>query len=505
MTLSQLFLTLCAVCVFPVRWQMAGTVGLYYLLISLLPILSSHGFVIDGYPENDLPLPENAREEGSGLIPHRDFLEDVSDELHEISGKKVARWSPVNVLQEWANGKYLLGYELDDIEYKSLGCFRDTHNRAIPSLEGSDPRLDGYYLTREDALNKCANVASRRGFDVFGVQNNGWCASSENAGITYDKYGPSSACKNEGEGGPFANEIYAIVKSKIVCENQRMDIDCSHGTIHVVFANYGRTNRETCTDLLTGDLQSVQCSAETRIYELNGVCNNMQTCSIIASNSVFGNPCWGTFKYLQVKYYCAKNHLFEENPLLEYQSLGCYRDTSDRAIPTLELHDYRLDGHYSRRSDVINKCANAAVVRGYNIFAVQNGAWCASSAYALESYDKYGASDACLDDGKGGPWANQVYVIIQDTLVCEHQLLEIKCRHGRLNIVWANYGRTAGGEICPHTAINTTKCRAKSSLDVVYDQCDGQKSCAIMASNTIFGDPCYGTFKYLQVKYTCTR
>ena len=44
------------------------------------------------------------------------------------------------------------------------------------------------------------------------------------------------------------------------------------------------------------------------------------------------------------------------------------------------------------------------------MFAVQDGGWCASSATATETYDKYGKSTDCKPDGVGGPWANEVYV-----------------------------------------------------------------------------------------------
>jgi len=42
---------------------------------------------------------------------------------------------------------------------------------------------------------------------------------------------------------------------------------------------------------------------------------------------------------------------------------------------------------------------------------VQHGGWCASAEDALNTYHKYGSSDACEGDGEGGPWANQVYQI----------------------------------------------------------------------------------------------
>ena len=70
-----------------------------------------------------------------------------------------------------------------------------------------------------------------------------------------------------------------------------------------------------------------------------------------------------------------------------------------------------MDGNYQARKDSIEKCYKAAKKRGFQIFAVQNGGWCASSATAGQTFNKYGKSAACKSDGKGGPWANQVYYI----------------------------------------------------------------------------------------------
>eukprot|EP00058_Branchiostoma_floridae_P007074 XP_002592562.1 hypothetical protein BRAFLDRAFT_68884 [Branchiostoma floridae] len=95
-----------------------------------------------------------------------------------------------------------------------------------------------------------------------------------------------------------------------------------------------------------------------------------------------------------------------------YTSLGCWADDiSDRAIPTLEGTDSRLDGHYSSRENPIEKCYQVALSRGFPVFAVQNGGWCAGSADGLNTYYKYGASPACAADGGGGDLANEVYGI----------------------------------------------------------------------------------------------
>ena len=96
-----------------------------------------------------------------------------------------------------------------------------------------------------------------------------------------------------------------------------------------------------------------------------------------------------------------------------------------RAIPTLEgkidlLH--LLDGRYENRENAINKCYEAALFFGYDVFAVQNGGWCGSSATAKQAYQYYGKSSKCKQDGKGGPWANEVYQIVarKGIIVSEH-------------------------------------------------------------------------------------
>ncbi len=96
------------------------------------------------------------------------------------------------------------------IDYKSIGCYKDTGNRAIPTIEGKDSILDGSYGSRQNAIAKCAVAARKRGFQMFAVQNGGWCATSATAEKTFDKYGKSNACKVDGEGGPWANEVYII-------------------------------------------------------------------------------------------------------------------------------------------------------------------------------------------------------------------------------------------------------------------------------------------------------
>ncbi|XP_078677910.1 uncharacterized protein LOC144914196 isoform X3 [Branchiostoma floridae x Branchiostoma belcheri] len=93
---------------------------------------------------------------------------------------------------------------------------------------------------------------------------------------------------------------------------------------------------------------------------------------------------------------------------------------------------------------------------------------------------------------------------LRQARVCEHQTLTISCPAGRqIRVVSALYGRTSR-DFCPHSQIRTTSCQSTNSLTLVRTSCQGRSSCSVRASNSVFGDPCRGTFKYLEVRYTCT-
>ncbi|KAM6976974.1 L-rhamnose-binding lectin CSL3-like [Aplochiton taeniatus] len=70
----------------------------------------------------------------------------------------------------------------------------------------------------------------------------------------------------------------------------------------------------------------------------------------------------------------------------------------------------------------------------------------------------------------------------------------------------ANYGRT-NSQTCsigrPVNQVTKTDCILSSSLSKVAKRCEGKSNCVVPATNTEFTDPCYGTYKYLEVSYTC--
>lgn len=57
--------------------------------------------------------------------------------------------------------------------------------------------------------------------------------------------------------------------------------------------------------------------------------------------------------------------------LVTYTELGCWKDTSVKAIPSLESESYLLTGAYASRKMAIRKCAVVAYLRNFTAFALQ--------------------------------------------------------------------------------------------------------------------------------------
>ena len=48
-------------------------------------------------------------------------------------------------------------------------------------------------------------------------------------------------------------------------------------------------------------------------------------------------------------------------------------------------------------------------------------------------------------------------------------------------------------------------CTSANAVNIVRRECSAKTSCSVRATNTVFSDPCVGTFKYLEVRYICGR
>lgn len=89
--------------------------------------------------------------------------------------------------------------------------------------------------------------------------------------------------------------------------------------------------------------------------------------------------------------------------------------------------------------------------------------------------------------------------------ICENQQMSLECPEKRhIDIVWANYGRLKGGHICGDGFFGAFSwyqgCLNENSLQTAREECQDQEFCTLEASNAKFGDECWGTTKYLEVR-----
>ncbi|XP_037039231.1 L-rhamnose-binding lectin CSL3-like [Bradysia coprophila] len=208
-------------------------------------------------------------------------------------------------------------------------------------------------------------------------------------------------------GSKFPKQFHVLRLSAQACERSPLTIRCNNGVINVISANYGRLSRTPCNDNGNAPIRTVNCVSRNSLDIVKAQCSNQESCTVQATNGVFGDPCEGTFKYLQVEYQCTET---ESRP--------------KRAI------------------------------------------------------------------------------------ACEHSNLEIECERGeRISVLQANYGRTTR-RTCSNNGngpVLTTNCKSQRSVEIVRANCGDKRQCTVSASNGVFGDPCVGTLKYLEVMYLCVR
>ena len=107
----------------------------------------------------------------------------------------------------------------------------------------------------------------------------------------------------------------ADLKVAIVCESYLMNLDCTNGEVlDIVEANYGRQDMTTCSNAFSWiqkrHLENTNCVSKSSEEKTIMQCQGKPSCKLPSKNSFFGDPCGGTYKYLQVRYKCSKWFIF---------------------------------------------------------------------------------------------------------------------------------------------------------------------------------------------------
>uniref|UniRef100_A0A8D3CQH5 SUEL-type lectin domain-containing protein n=1 Tax=Scophthalmus maximus TaxID=52904 RepID=A0A8D3CQH5_SCOMX len=251
-------------------------------------------------------------------------------------------------------------------------------------------------------------------------------------------------------------------------------LSCSSDDEEVLFissAVYGRGDNTTCSSgRSASELGNVNCSTLCSLCVHR--CNGKSSCIVGGFNLMFGDPCVGTYKYLDVSYTCQSRCVTCERTLAE---LKC--DDGQQLI----IHG----ATYGRGDNTTCSSGRSASELG-NVNCSTLCSLCVhrcngKSSCIIEGFNLM-FGDPCVGTYK---YLDVSYTCIYDDMV--------------LSVYDAFYGRRD----------NTTCALGRSSADLYsltslcVHRCNGKNSCLILGFNSKFGDPCAGIYKYLDVLFFC--
>ncbi|XP_068454261.1 L-rhamnose-binding lectin CSL1-like [Clinocottus analis] len=329
----------------------------------------------------------------------------------------------------------------------------------------------------------------------------------------------------------------------VACENSLAHLQCDEGQVIFVYgADYGRRDQTTCTfSQRASAIKNVACSNPTS--KVADSCNGKNSCTISASNSVFGDPCAGTYKYLEVAYgcECPEQPGFDQPPSGSSKSMLSFRlSTTLLLAATCSL---MTAGKYLIVStERVITCESLSNVQHLScdsgVIGVQGALYgradketCSKGRPAAQLANTECSLEGTLDvlkkrcNGRRVCELNLNIVLTSDPcpgiskyldtnytcfpanhlVTCENSLAHLQCDEGQVIFVYgADYGRRDQTTCVfqkPASQIKNDACSNPTSK--VADSCNGKNSCTISATNMMFGDPCVGTYKYLEVAYRC--
>ncbi|XP_035501404.1 L-rhamnose-binding lectin CSL3 [Scophthalmus maximus] len=287
----------------------------------------------------------------------------------------------------------------------------------------------------------------------------------------------------------------ANCEHSVTCERTLANLQCDdEEVLFISSAVYGRGDNTTCSSgRSASELGNVNCSSEVtdKVAER---CNGKSSCIVGGFNLMFGDPCVGTYKYLDVSYTCQSRCVTCERTLAELkcddgQQLIIHGATYGRGDNTTCSSGRSASelGNVNCSSEVTDKVAercngkSSCIIEGFNLMF----------------------GDPCVGTYK---YLDVSYTCISRSTTCERTLANLRCDDDMvLSVYDAFYGRRD----------NTTCALGRSSAeladvncssqvtDIVAQRCNGKNSCLILGFNSKFGDPCAGIYKYLDVLFFC--
>ncbi|GLV41378.1 LDL receptor related protein 4 [Carabus blaptoides fortunei] len=401
------------------------------------------------------------------------FAVAESSAYYDVENKITCEWQPMTL--ECNEGKVLkiMSANYGRTNDSLCGSFENTNCRASGSLSIIKNNCEGQTSCTVMATNyvfgdPCRGV-------VKYIEAEYQCVSAP--ACTANQFrcddgkcmSKSLLCNGYPDCSEGEDEWECNVENKITCEWQPMTLECNRGKVlKIMSANYGRTNDSVC-----GLFEDTNCRASRSLSIIKNKCEGQTNCTVMATNNNFGDPCHGVVKYIEAEYQCVPGPVCTANQ---------FKCDDGKCMSKLLLCNGYPD------------CSGGEDERGCRPVCTANQFKCDDGKCMSKSLLCNGYPDC--SEGEDGHECN-----VENKITCEWQSMTLVCNRGKvLKIMSANYGRTNASLCEPFENIN---CRTPGSLSIIKNKCEGQTSCTVMATNYVFGDPCYGVVKYIEAEYQC--
>ncbi|XP_076072578.1 uncharacterized protein LOC143044442 isoform X2 [Mytilus galloprovincialis] len=116
--------------------------------------------------------------------------------------------------------------------------------------------------------------------------------------------------------------------TKDLCQGETLIISCRNNFV-IMFdeANFGRGHSDNLCSSVWGLEQSNCDNHKNTLGVLNAECREEQKCVFKVEKKKFENQCWGTTKYLKVRYHCRRKVNQEINTVTSFQTENAPRST----------------------------------------------------------------------------------------------------------------------------------------------------------------------------------
>ncbi|CAD5120030.1 DgyrCDS8611 [Dimorphilus gyrociliatus] len=346
------------------------------------------------------------------------------------------------------------------------------------------------------------------------------------------------------------------VKTGVTCEHKVLKLACPAGRkIAVRRAVYGRGkgDMKVCPQKSLSKFQkriaASVCASKKSLSQVRKFCNGKRRCNVLAKNNVFGDPCPGIFKYLRVVYFCRKVTKAKTTVKPTSKPVTDGTDATLLATEAPKSTEVFIEPPKPTNEPIVIPTEEPGLTKGSTEGIEPTESDTESPEITESPTEVFEPTEASTEESEAtegstavpepteapselpteGPEPTELPSTETPTIetvpptndgssdyekkkTCEHKTLDILCPSGLvIDVKSALYGRSQGDmSSCKKKSLTgyrqtimNNNCASENSNAIVKRQCNGKSSCSVLAKNSVFGDPCPGIFKYLEVEYKC--